>query len=144
MRWSIHDDSIAQDGLTMFNIAPVKQLIAMILAICLLAPMVMRDVILVNFFMNRDRIAKELCVEKDDAKSCCKGSCQLNKALHKVAEDETQDQLPATGKIEIFWYHTISEINCAVYSGSASAELDVYQEMQSCADLPVTDKPPSC
>lgn len=42
----------------------------------------MQKTLLVGLFeLNKERIAKELCVEKDVEGSCCKGKCYLSKQL---------------------------------------------------------------
>lgn len=128
----------------MFYISRVKKLISFILVICLVAPMLMRNAVLISFFMHREKIAKELCIEKDNEKSCCKGSCQLKKELNKVEKEAGESTIPATGKIEILWDHYIAEYSYSAFFDSAPAELDVYLEMQSQADLPANDRPPSC
>ncbi|MBS1661094.1 MAG: hypothetical protein JST68_08590 [Bacteroidetes bacterium] len=50
--------------------------------------------LIAEFQVNRDFIAKNLCVNRFNACSCCKGKCYLNK---KIAEDESQQQAPIKG-----------------------------------------------
>lgn len=47
--------------------------------------------ILLNFQVNRDYIAKNLCVKKNEVNNCCKGKCQLQKQLEK---DEKKHSSP--------------------------------------------------
>lgn len=47
--------------------------------------------LIAEFQVNRDFIAKNLCVNRSNAMSCCKGKCYLTK---KIAADESQDQAP--------------------------------------------------
>lgn len=61
---------------------------SILLLVAILWPMLMRDVIVLSFYLQRDRIARELCEEKANASSCCKGSCVLKKELQKTREDE--------------------------------------------------------
>lgn len=49
-------------------------------------------IIYANFELNRDYIAKNLCVKKDEPNNCCKGSCHLKKELDK---EEKKEQSPA-------------------------------------------------
>ncbi|MBL7921191.1 MAG: hypothetical protein JNJ40_12810 [Bacteroidia bacterium] len=37
--------------------------------------------ILINFQLNREYIAKNLCVKKNEVNNCCKGKCHLQKQL---------------------------------------------------------------
>ncbi len=43
----------------------------------------------VEYALNKDYIAKNLCVNRDKPKSCCQGKCHLNKQLAK--SDESSD-----------------------------------------------------
>ncbi|HEY4290374.1 MAG TPA: hypothetical protein VGN00_24910 [Puia sp.] len=50
--------------------------------------------LIAEFRINRDFIAKNLCVNRLTPYSCCKGKCYLNK---KMAADESQQQVPGKG-----------------------------------------------
>jgi hypothetical protein len=41
------------------------------------------------YLKNKDLIAKTLCINKEKPKSCCKGSCQLNKWLKKTDDSSS-------------------------------------------------------
>jgi hypothetical protein len=43
--------------------------------------------------MNREYIAKNLCVKKKIVNNCCKGSCQLNKQLLEQEKKDKQSPL---------------------------------------------------
>lgn len=49
-----------------------------------------RLVIVLNFEMNREYIAKNSCEKRNVANNCCKGSCQLKKQLDNENEKEKQ------------------------------------------------------
>lgn len=67
----------------------------------LLAP----AIVFVNFFLQRDSIIKELCVEraKPLEQNCCKGSCHLKKELKKAGgeQDPSPNTPPRTRTVEI-------------------------------------------
>jgi hypothetical protein len=42
--------------------------------------------IIFNFYKNQNFIEKNLCVKKNIQNNCCKGQCQLTKALNKLSE----------------------------------------------------------
>lgn len=65
-------------------------LIASILSICF--SQLATTMVLVHFELNQERIAAELCVEKDIPDSCCKGKCYLNDALEKAEQPIDQQQ----------------------------------------------------
>jgi len=47
--------------------------------------------LILDYQVNRDFIAKNLCVNRAKPASCCQGKCYLNK---KMASDESQQQAP--------------------------------------------------
>ncbi len=49
--------------------------------------------VLVNFKLNQDYIAENLCEKKDEPESCCEGSCHLTQELNKVEEAEEKSPL---------------------------------------------------
>jgi len=53
--------------------------------------------LIAEFQVNRDFIARNLCVNRLNPISCCKGSCFLNK---KLAEDESRQQAPVKGGVQ--------------------------------------------
>ena len=55
-------------------------------------------VIIMHFELNREYIAKNLCVKKDEANNCCKGSCHLNKKLEE--EDKKEQKSPLQSLIK--------------------------------------------
>lgn len=52
-----------------------------------------RIYVLIDFQVNKEFIAENLCEKKDEPESCCEGSCHLSKELVKLEEKE--DQSPA-------------------------------------------------
>jgi hypothetical protein len=50
--------------------------------------------LIADFQVNRDYIAKNLCVNRIKPCCCCRGKCYLNK---KMAADESQQQAPGKG-----------------------------------------------
>ena len=60
----------------------------------LLLTLVFKDAITyVHFFVNRDYISKELCVNKNRPEKCCEGICYLKSKLKK--SDEQKSEMPA-------------------------------------------------
>lgn len=48
-----------------------------------------------EYWLNKDYIAKVLCVNKDKPKSCCQGKCHLQKQLEKATQNSTEEDNPA-------------------------------------------------
>ena len=67
-----------------------------------------KTIIWVTFVIHRDYIAKELCVEKDVANSCCKGSCVLDKELAKTETSPSGPKWEAAKEITLFFSEPIT------------------------------------
>lgn len=52
-----------------------------------------RIYVMINYQINKEYIAENLCEKKDEPESCCEGSCHLAKELVKVEENENQGPL---------------------------------------------------
>jgi len=70
----------------------MKSFINSLLAVLFLYQALSTTFILVNFELNRERIAKTLCVKKAERGNCCQGSCHLKKQLQA---EEKKEQAPA-------------------------------------------------
>src|SRR5262249_13068874 len=64
-----------------------------------------KSLIVLNFKLNQQKIAKTLCVNRFKPKSCCHGTCYLNKQLDK---DEKSQNTPINNgsgfKFEVLLY----------------------------------------
>ena len=61
-----------------------------ILAAIFMATAALRTFVVVQFSLDRERIAKELCQERDVETSCCKGSCVLKDRLSNLEQHDTE------------------------------------------------------
>jgi hypothetical protein len=69
-----------------------------------------KTMLLLSFEMNRDFIAKELCVKKDIPDNCCKGSCQLTKELKEQDERESKSFPSVVVKSEVMFFLDITSL----------------------------------
>jgi hypothetical protein len=69
----------------------MKRLGVFIVFICLLMQTFSKGVILLEFLLNRDYIARNLCVNKSRPKLKCNGTCQLMKEL-AAREDQERNK----------------------------------------------------
>ena len=46
--------------------------------------------VVANFYINREQIIAESCVQRNKPKNCCQGSCQLEASLQKVNDATTE------------------------------------------------------
>lgn len=72
----------------------MKAFIAILLLFGMLLQTTAKLAILINFKINQDYIAKNLCIKKDEPDSCCKGSCQLKEDLEEEEKSENPEALP--------------------------------------------------
>lgn len=69
--------------------------------------------ILINFQLNREYIAKNLCVKKNEVNNCCKGKCHLQKQLENEdkklpssndsTKEKTETELFAQDHLTLHW-----------------------------------------
>ncbi|MFM1792221.1 MAG: hypothetical protein RLZZ252_575 [Bacteroidota bacterium] len=71
----------------------MKRLLVFVLLVAVMLPSVLKLVTIISFYANRDYIAKELCVEKNNPNNCCLGSCQLQQKLAKIDFDKATTPL---------------------------------------------------
>lgn len=55
----------------------------------------------IDYLLNRDYIAKNLCVNKDKPKSCCKGKCHLVKQLNKTNNPNGNDKKELPKRLQL-------------------------------------------
>ena len=96
----------------------IYKAIALFLTFVLLANNINNVVIVTDFVVNQDFIAKTLCIQKDDQKGC-NGKCHLTKQLAQSNTDSSSDApFPSTDRtrLDVFVIyetanHTIDNFN---------------------------------
>lgn len=69
-------------------------------------------IVCINFELNRDFIAKNLCVKKEEPKNCCQGKCHLKKQLDKQDENEKSAPVKSTKEVvETQFYYGQQQVN---------------------------------
>lgn len=76
----------------------VKYIFVFIAVSLLLANSLVKFTQVIHFAANQERIAKELCVERNVENSCCAGKCHLEKTV-KAVEKDFSNLLPGQGGI---------------------------------------------
>lgn len=74
----------------------MRRALASLLLLATSLPLVVTGFVLVRFQLERDRIIREVCVQRDRPieKNCCKGSCQLEKQLKEQEGQEPGSSVP--------------------------------------------------
>ncbi len=70
----------------------MKYLFIILIVSGILMQNISKVIILINFHINRDYIAKNLCLQKEVEDNCCKGSCHLKE---KLDDQDKKEQTPA-------------------------------------------------
>ncbi len=70
----------------------MKSLIAILIIFSFLFQSFSKFAIIINYQINKEYIAKNLCIKKDEPENCCEGKCHLNKQLEE--EDKKTEELP--------------------------------------------------
>ncbi|WP_370899401.1 hypothetical protein [Chryseobacterium gossypii] len=62
---------------------------------------------LVNYVVNYDYIAKNLCENRNNPESTCKGKCYVKKELVKTEKESGSSQTVKCSSIDVFLYNEI-------------------------------------
>lgn len=94
-----------------------------LLLVALIAVLLVPSLVVVQFKLDQDRIARELCVQRDRMEGMrdCHGECQLTKRL-KALEHEAEAGFPAE-RVEHCWEPVFAESNAN--EAAPSSELEV-------------------
>jgi hypothetical protein len=55
----------------------------------------------IDYLINKDYIAKTLCINKDKPKSCCKGKCHMVKQLQKTSKNTDTDPKNTSSRVQL-------------------------------------------
>lgn len=80
----------------------LKQVIAFLFFIAFATQTFGQAIIVSNFYLNQNYIAKKLCENKDKPLMKCCGKCQLSKRLNKQEKQDQQNPERKNNKNEIF------------------------------------------
>ncbi len=75
--------------------------ISVILLLMLSAYIIIPVVPVIDYLVNKDYIAKNLCINKDKPKSCCKGKCHMVKQLQRANKNTDNDPKNTNSRVQI-------------------------------------------
>lgn len=81
----------------------MKALLSIALAFVILLTSMGRVVICLGYQLNKEYIARVLCINKDNPRLQCHGKCHLKKQLQKAEDHEKKTGNSQEGKSEITW-----------------------------------------
>jgi hypothetical protein len=89
-------------------------IVASILLLVLGAYLIIPVIPVIDYLINKDYIAKILCINKDKPKSCCKGKCHMVKQLQKTNKNTDNDPKNSSSRVQL------KEINEFIISRTCS------------------------
>ena len=72
-----------------------------ILILVMAAYLIIPAVPVIDYLINKDYIAKNLCINKDKPKSCCKGKCHMVKQLLKTNQNTEKDSKNTSSRVQL-------------------------------------------
>jgi hypothetical protein len=106
-----------------------------LLAVVIFFSSMSRGVVVADYILNRDYIAKVLCINRDKPEMKCNGKCHLAKQLKK--QDAAEGQSEKSGKT----VRTLDEVN--VTCENVSASIFVTFSIEKLSFQPYTGQPGS-
>jgi hypothetical protein len=76
-------------------------IVASFLLLVLGAYLIIPVIPVIDYLVNKDYIAKNLCVNKDKPKSCCKGKCHMVKQLQKTNKNTDNDPKNTGSRVQL-------------------------------------------
>ena len=75
----------------------VSGILLLVMAAYLIIPVVP----VIDYLINKDYIAKNLCINKDKPQSCCKGKCHMVKQLQKTNPNPGNDTKDTNKRVQL-------------------------------------------
>jgi len=76
-------------------------IISGILFIVMVAYIAIPAVPVIDYLINKNYIAKNLCVNRNKPKSCCKGKCHMVKQLQKANQNPEKDTKNTNNRVQV-------------------------------------------
>ncbi|MCB0509130.1 MAG: hypothetical protein H6579_02410 [Chitinophagales bacterium] len=70
----------------------MKKLTSILLVMVFISPFLFKAFVVVNWFVNKQYIVENLCVQKNEEVNTCKGACHLKANLEKVDAAQNENQ----------------------------------------------------
>lgn len=81
----------------------MKKVVLFLLLVSMVLQGINRGLVYVQFQLNREYIAKNLCVKKEVKNNCCQGSCQLSKKLGEDSQTKNTSPNSSLKVAKEFW-----------------------------------------
>lgn len=88
--------------------------------------------VVINFYVHREKIIAESCIQRNKPKNCCQGSCQLQASLKKVNTPSKEDKTVPEIHIQNFEFFAAT---CAFSILAPLSWSKGFAEFQNCEVL---------
>lgn len=75
--------------------------VSLMLLLVMAAYLIIPVIPVIDYLVNKDYIAKNLCINKDKPKSCCKGKCHMVKQLQKTNKNTDNDPKNTNSRVQL-------------------------------------------
>jgi len=103
----------------------------------------LKNAVLVSFYIHQEKIAQTLCVEKNIEGSCCQGSCVLQKELQKTDGEDQQFPQQLKERTEIVFCLSECFRSSYIIQKQPLTHVAGYSDLISQAHLSAIEHPPS-
>lgn len=114
----------------------VRNLISIVLLSVFLIQASAKFIIYVNFKLNQDFIAKNLCVKKEIANNDCEGGCCLKESLEK--EEKSESPLPNLPKDKSETFYIPVQLNQTIETGQIISNIHFIYMDKPTKDYPLS------
>ena len=94
-------------------------IISALLLLVLSAYLIIPVLPVIDYLVNKDYIAKNLCINKDKPKSCCKGKCHMVKQLQKTNPSSDNDTKSTNKRVQL------KELNDFIVNNPCRLKLEI-------------------
>jgi|SRR5690606_7380298 len=117
----------------------MKNIVIILLAVATLGQILSKPVILMNFLINRDYIAANLCENRNQPDLGCQGKCHLKKQMDQ--DEQSSEKKVAAQEIVIIFDHVYFTIG-PVFTTVLPLQFEPYQPSVLERSSPETFHPP--
>jgi hypothetical protein len=113
----------------------MKSVLISFLLVCVMAMYFITPAIpVIHYLINKDYIAKNLCINKDKPKSCCKGKCHLVKQLQKTNKNQGTDPKNTNNRVQL------KELNEFIISKTCSYTAEITRHTYFVSNILTSDQ----
>ncbi len=121
----------------------MRRALASLLIAVISLPLIMTVFVFVHFHLDRERIIKEVCVErfKPVEENCCKGSCHLEKQLKEPEGQEQGPKAPPRFEVRVEPAIIVGQHSCDLFLLATDRVFAIDRRAVVSVGYPAIDEP---